>query len=53
MRGPGELSGIRQSGELEFSIGDIYEDADILKNAAQAASLAGADDNIVTDGITI
>ena len=38
MRGPGELAGIRQSGELEFSLGDIYEDADILKMASEAAS---------------
>ena len=37
LRGPGELFGIRQSGLLEFKIGDIYNDAGILKNASEAA----------------
>lgn len=30
LRGPGQLTGIRQSGELGFHIGDIYEDSDML-----------------------
>ena len=30
MRGPGQLSGIAQSGELGFSIADIYDDKDML-----------------------
>lgn len=34
LRGPGELNGIRQSGELQFGLGDIYEDSDILMLAA-------------------
>ena len=34
MRGPGELTGIRQSGAFRFRLGDIYEDADVLKQAA-------------------
>jgi ATP-dependent DNA helicase RecG len=37
LRGPGDLFGIRQSGLLEFKIGDIYNDADILKLASEAA----------------
>lgn len=37
LRGPGDLFGIRQSGLLEFKIGDIYQDADILKTASEAA----------------
>ncbi len=36
LRGPGELFGVRQSGELAFEIGDIYADADILKAANDA-----------------
>ncbi len=28
-RGPGDLSGVRQSGELDFGLGDIVEDSDI------------------------
>ena len=37
LRGPGDLFGIRQSGEFSFRIGDIYSDASILKDAAEAA----------------
>ena len=37
LRGPGDLFGIRQSGQLEFRIGDIYQDSDVLKAASDAA----------------
>ena len=37
LRGPGDLFSIRQSGLMEFKIGDIYNDAGILKNASEAA----------------
>lgn len=37
LRGPGDLFGIRQSGLLDFRLADIYQDADILKNCAEAA----------------
>ena len=37
LRGPGDLFGIRQSGQLEFRIGDIYQDASVLKSASEAA----------------
>lgn len=33
-RGPGDLFGIRQSGDLVFRIADIYRDADLLTKAA-------------------
>lgn len=33
MRGPGDLFGIRQSGDFEFQLGDIYNDAAVLKEA--------------------
>lgn len=36
LRGPGDLFGIRQSGEFAFRMGDIYTDAEILKQASQA-----------------
>lgn len=36
LRGPGDLFGIRQSGEMSFKIGDIYQDADCLKQAHEA-----------------
>lgn len=37
LRGPGDLFGIKQSGDLIFKIGDIYGDADMLKEASQVA----------------
>lgn len=37
LRGPGDLFGVRQSGELGFVLADIYEDADILAKAAEYA----------------
>ena len=36
LRGPGEFFGTRQSGTMNFALGDIYENADILKSAAEA-----------------
>ena len=37
LRGPGDIFGIRQSGEFVFQIGDIYNDADILLETAALA----------------
>ena len=37
LRGHGDLFGIRQSGDMEFRIGDIYNDSTILKEASEAA----------------
>lgn len=37
MRGPGEIFGIRQSGDLHFRLADIYSDAEILKSASAEA----------------
>ena len=37
LRGPGDIFGLRQSGLLDFTLGDIYTDASILKEASQAA----------------
>lgn len=36
MRGPGELFGVRQSGELAFCNADIYADAGVLQQASEA-----------------
>lgn len=36
LRGPGELFGIRQSGDFSFALGDIYTDANVLKQASEA-----------------
>lgn len=44
LRGPGDLFGIRQSGMMDFRIGDIYKDSDVLRQASQAAQeMLGAD----------
>ena len=37
LRGPGDLFGIRQSGLMDFGLGDIYQDAAILQKANEAA----------------
>ena len=36
LRGPGDIFGIRQSGDLDFKLADIYQDAKILKQAKDA-----------------
>ena len=36
LRGPGDIFGVRQSGEFGFQIGDVYTDADVLKAAGEA-----------------
>ena len=36
LRGPGDLFGVRQSGDLSFEIADIFRDASILKKASDA-----------------
>lgn len=38
LRGPGDFFGIRQSGDMLFRLGDIYNNADILKQANDAIS---------------
>lgn len=38
LRGPGDLFGVRQSGLLEFKIGDIFTDARILQEASEEAA---------------
>ena len=38
LRGPGDLFGIRQSGILDFKLGDVFQDAKILQNASDAAT---------------
>ena len=44
LRGPGDLFGVRQSGEFAFRVGDIYSDAGVLKQAADAMDALMASD---------
>lgn len=37
LRGPGDLFGIRQSGIMDFKVGDVFQDSLILRQAAEAA----------------
>lgn len=39
LRGPGDLFGIRQSGQFQFRLGDIYQDAKILQEAQSCAAM--------------
>lgn len=43
LRGPGDLFGIRQSGQFQFRLGDIYQDAGILQEAQRCAMELYAD----------
>lgn len=44
LRGPGDLFGIRQSGVMDFKLGDIFQDAKILQNANEAAGTIWKED---------
>jgi ATP-dependent DNA helicase RecG len=48
LRGPGDLFGIRQSGLLEFKIGDIFTDASILQYASEAVEMVLIQDKELT-----
>ncbi len=37
LRGPGDILGVRQSGEFDFTMADIYEDRALLETAAEDA----------------
>lgn len=48
LRGPGDFFGIRQSGEMQFALADIYQDAMTLQQVAgEAASLLSVDPDLV------
>jgi ATP-dependent DNA helicase RecG len=44
LRGPGDFFGIRQSGEMMFELADIYQDASVMQNAAEAVAQLLAED---------
>lgn len=44
LRGPGDFFGIRQSGDFQFRLADIYQDADLLSRASYEVSVLMKED---------
>ncbi|MBQ2579640.1 MAG: ATP-dependent DNA helicase RecG [Lachnospiraceae bacterium] len=55
LRGPGDFYGIRQSGDMNFSIADIYQDADVLQMVSEdVADILRVDPELSSaDGVLI
>ena len=50
LRGPGDLFGIRQSGVLKFTLGDVFQDAAILQHASEWADRILSEDASLMTG---
>lgn len=48
LRGPGELTGVRQSGELSFGLGDIVNDSDLMLLAINNYEVLKVRDNLIS-----
>ena len=44
LRGPGDFFGIRQSGDFQFRLADVFQDADVLSEASYEVSVLLKDD---------
>lgn len=44
LRGPGDFFGIRQSGDFQFQLADVYQDADVMSNASYEVSVLMKED---------
>jgi len=49
LRGPGDLFGIKQSGLLDFKLGDVFQDAKILQIASELAGALLEEDPYLQD----
>ncbi len=47
LRGPGDFLGVRQSGDFEFKVGNVFSDAKVLKQASEAADVILAEDPLL------
>lgn len=47
LRGPGDLFGIRQSGFMDFAVGDIYQDAEIMHRCNVLVERMIADEDVL------
>ena len=47
LRGPGDLFGIRQSGILDFKLGDVFQDSQVLQQASEVANLILEEDPLL------
>lgn len=53
LRGPGDIFGIRQSGVLDFKLADVFQDAEILKQASEAAGQLYKSDKVFCENENI
>lgn len=44
LRGPGDFFGIRQSGDFQFQLADVFQDADVMSNASYEVSVLMKED---------
>ena len=44
LRGPGDFFGIRQSGDYQFQLADVFQDADVLSKASYEVSVLMKED---------
>ena len=44
LRGPGDFFGIRQSGDFQFQLADVYQDADVMSSASYEVSVLMKED---------
>lgn len=51
LRGPGDFFGIRQSGDMQFALADIYQDAAVLQQASEeVTALLAQDPDLCKEG---
>ncbi|MBR1629148.1 MAG: ATP-dependent DNA helicase RecG [Lachnospiraceae bacterium] len=49
LRGPGDFFGLRQSGDMDFRLADIFQDADLMRAAAEDAKALAAKELVLSE----